>query len=211
MINFVFWWFLKIAYASPADAGLAPASEVARDPVKFVGSIYQIALIIGGFLAFAAIVYGAVRYTLAAGNPSGQTEGRDWIRDAVLGLLLLLGVYLILNIINPNLTVLKLPALDDIKPGNQLVNINIDGGSLENCENVKTCGGGPNQSCPGTCSDGQVCAPFGGRRRCVRAGSAVLCSNKQPQGGCADPRARCINVPIGTVGGLVDNYKCVVK
>ncbi len=110
------------------DVNISGNQATARDPVKFVANIYEIALMIGAFLAFAAIVFGGIKYTLAAGNPSGQTEGRDWITQAILGLLLLLSVYLILYIINPNLTVLKLPSLDDIKPGNNLVNLQGGGG-----------------------------------------------------------------------------------
>ena len=38
---------------------------------------------IGGLLAFGAIVFGAIKYTLAAGKPSGPHEGEEWIKQAL--------------------------------------------------------------------------------------------------------------------------------
>jgi hypothetical protein len=78
-------------------------------PGGFVNDFYRFSLMIGGILAFGAIVYGGIRYIFAAGNPSGQSEGKEWIKGALWGLLLLAGAYLILNVINPNLTKLALP------------------------------------------------------------------------------------------------------
>jgi hypothetical protein len=85
-----------------------PGMTAAGSPSEFVDSFYKFSLMISGVLAFGAIVYGGVKYTLAAGNPSGQSEGKDWIKGALTGLLLLIGAYTILNIINPDLTKLAL-------------------------------------------------------------------------------------------------------
>jgi Type IV secretion system pilin len=86
-----------------------------ENPAAIVSTIYNIALMAGGVLAFGAIVFGAIRYTVAAGNPTGQHEARDQITQALLGLLLLFGCYLILKTINPQLVGnLNLPVLDPI-------------------------------------------------------------------------------------------------
>ncbi len=66
------------------------------NPGQFVVDIYNIALLLGGFLAFGAIVYGAILYSVAAGNPSEQSEAKEWITQALVGLLLLFGAYLVL-------------------------------------------------------------------------------------------------------------------
>jgi len=89
--------------SSPTAAGCNPGN--------YINGFYQFALMIGGLLAFGAVVFGGVKYITAAGNPSGQSEGKAWIESALLGLLLLVGAYLILNTINPNLTHLDLPTL----------------------------------------------------------------------------------------------------
>jgi hypothetical protein len=79
------------------------------DPAAYINDFYKFALLVGGILAFGSVVYGGIRYMTSVGNPSGQHEAREWIESALLGLLLLAGAYLILSIINPNLTRLALP------------------------------------------------------------------------------------------------------
>ena len=66
------------------------------------------------FLAVGVIVWAGLRYTLAAGNPSTQSDAKDQILQAILGLILLFGAYLILYTINPNLVNLKLKTLDSV-------------------------------------------------------------------------------------------------
>lgn len=87
------------------------------NPAGFINDFYTFALLVGGILAFGAVVYGGVLYMTSAGNPSGQHEGREWIESALLGLLLLAGAWLILNIVNPNLTKLQLPSLPSTPAG----------------------------------------------------------------------------------------------
>jgi hypothetical protein len=72
-------------------------------------NVYNFALMLGGILAFGMIVFGAVKYTMSGGNPSGQSDARDVITQALLGLLLLMGAFIVLNLINPELTRLNLP------------------------------------------------------------------------------------------------------
>ena len=83
----------------------------AGGPGAFVANFYQFALVIGGILAFGVIVYGGIRYMTSAGNPSGQSDAKEWIEAALLGLLLLAGAYFILSVINPQLLNLNLPGL----------------------------------------------------------------------------------------------------
>ena len=98
---------------SPAIPGMAPVAA-STPPGAFVRGFYQFALMIGGVLAFGAIVYGGVLYAASVGNPSKQSEGKEWIKSALLGLLLLAGAYLILYTINPNLVNLSLPTLQTV-------------------------------------------------------------------------------------------------
>jgi hypothetical protein len=90
-----------------------PNAYPTSSPGGFVANFYQFALMISGVLAFGAVVYGGVKYISSAGNPSAQTDGKDWIEAALLGLLLLAGAYLVLNVINPDLT--NLNALTQIQ------------------------------------------------------------------------------------------------
>src|SRR3989338_225641 len=82
--------------------------------IGWIQNFYQFSLIAGVFLAVGVIVWAGLRYALAAGNPSGQSDARDQILQALLGLILLFGAYLILFTINPNLINLSLPTLRSV-------------------------------------------------------------------------------------------------
>ena len=90
---------------------MTTAVTTSTPPGAFVSGFYTFALMIGGVLAFGAIVWGGVLYAASAGNPGKQSDGKEWIKSALLGLLLLAGAYLILYTINPNLVNLSLPTL----------------------------------------------------------------------------------------------------
>jgi Type IV secretion system pilin len=105
--------FLAHAQISLSIPGTNQTSQ-STSPVGFIDNFYQFALAIGGLLAFGAIVYGGIKYLTSAGNPSSQSEGKEWIYSALLGLLLLAGAYLILDTINPALVTLSLPVLGGV-------------------------------------------------------------------------------------------------
>jgi hypothetical protein len=100
--------------AATINTNIPGVSSSDANPCSTIFGFYTFALMIGGILAFVAITYGGVRYTLAAGNPSGQSEGKEWVKGALYGLLLLVGAYLILNVVNPQITTCGLPGLQQI-------------------------------------------------------------------------------------------------
>lgn len=85
------------------------ANSSSTSPGAFIANLYQFALMAGGALAFAVVLYGGIKYMTSSGNPSGQSDAKEWIEAALLGLLLLLGAYFILSVINPQLLNLNLP------------------------------------------------------------------------------------------------------
>jgi hypothetical protein len=101
----------------PFVPGIVPISgDQGQGPAGLVANLYTYAFLIAGFLAFAMIVYGGVRYTFSAGNHSAQSDAKDAIKQALLGLGLLFVAYMILRTINPDLTNLRLPTLDKYVP-----------------------------------------------------------------------------------------------
>lgn len=80
-----------------------------------VANIYRFALLIGGFLAFGSIVWGLVARFANPGSVSAQEDSTDRIKQAFLGLLLLLGCYIVLSLVNPDLTKLNFPTLERLK------------------------------------------------------------------------------------------------
>jgi hypothetical protein len=99
---------------SPSIPGMTTAATTSTSPGVFVNGFYLFALMIGGVLAFGAVVYGGILYAISAGNSGKQSEGKEWIKSAIYGLLLLAGAYLVLYTINPNLVSLSLPTLSAI-------------------------------------------------------------------------------------------------
>ena len=111
---------VTISLSLPATGGTNPCSTPTAqgcNPTSYINNFYTFTLLIGGLVAFGAIVFGGVKYMTSAGNPSSQSEGKAWIESALLGLLLLAGAYLILNTVNPNLTQLNLPTLQPLQTG----------------------------------------------------------------------------------------------
>src|SRR5689334_11994729 len=97
-------WFLTLAHAATSTTGgtnSINAITKTGDLAEIVKNLYDFSILTGGLLAFAVILYGAVKYTLQAGNPSALDDAKEWILQAFLGLLLLLGAWLVLNTINP--------------------------------------------------------------------------------------------------------------
>ncbi len=80
-----------------------PGTNPPTNLIGVVGNLYQFALLTAGLLAFGAITYGGLTYILSAGNPEKQSIGKDHITQALLGLVLLLGAGILLNLINPQI------------------------------------------------------------------------------------------------------------
>ncbi len=76
-----------------------------------VAGFYTFALLFSGILAFGAIVFGGIKYATGRGNPTAESEGKSWITNALLGLLLLAGAYIVLQTINPQIVTLNNPVL----------------------------------------------------------------------------------------------------
>jgi len=76
-----------------------------------VAWFYTLIVGISGLAAFVMIVWGGVQWMTSAGNPTKTSDAKDKIQKALLGLLLILASFLILQVINPELTFLTEPSL----------------------------------------------------------------------------------------------------
>lgn len=95
---------------------LPGAPDINCDPGKceqglddVVAWLYVLIVTISGLAAFVMIVWGGVQWMTSAGNPTKTSDAKDRIQKALLGLLLVLASFLILQVINPDLTLLRLP------------------------------------------------------------------------------------------------------
>jgi hypothetical protein len=73
----------------------------------YISTIYNFALSIVGILATVAIIFAGSNWAMAAGNESIITSAKETIFGALIGLIIVVGSYTILNFINPQLVSLK--------------------------------------------------------------------------------------------------------
>ena len=73
---------------------------------QIVAWFYYFIIGVAGLAAFVMLVTGGVKYLTSAGNPSAIGDAKDRIKSALLGLLIILMSWLILQVINPDLIIL---------------------------------------------------------------------------------------------------------
>jgi hypothetical protein len=142
---------------SPLDPNFTLTDQsTLTDLVRY---FYEWGISIGGLAVLISLLIGGFLYLTSVGNPTRMAEAKDRIFSAVIGLVLLFSIYLILNTINPELTVLTTPTVSS--PSSALSTA---------CDTKETDCPGPTCDCP----DGQVCkndpAPGDG----VKGGTCLL-------------------------------------
>jgi len=70
---------------------------------EYVKYVLQISLIIAAVSSLAVLIYGGFVFLTSAGSPIAQNEGKKWLFGGILGLIIMLSSYVILNTINPEL------------------------------------------------------------------------------------------------------------
>lgn len=77
-----------------------------------VSQIYLWSLGLSALLAVAMSVFGGYLVMTARGNAQQATNGKSYIYSSLVGMLLLIGAFVILNTINPDLTNFSTPEID---------------------------------------------------------------------------------------------------
>ena len=75
---------------------------------EYIKYIFNLALLIGGLIAFGALVSGGFRYMSSVGSPATMDDAKNQITAGILGLIILLSSYLVLTTVNPQLVILKI-------------------------------------------------------------------------------------------------------
>jgi len=82
----------------------------------YVQYIYYAVIGISGIIALVMLIGAGTKYIMSAGNPEKMKDAREQIKAAIFGLIILFASYLIINIINPELTILRLTPTDPSLP-----------------------------------------------------------------------------------------------
>lgn len=85
--------------------------EESTDINEIVAWLYYFIISISGLSAFIMLVRGGFMWMSSAGNQGTLTEAKDIITSAILGLIIVLASFLILQVINPELTILNIKPL----------------------------------------------------------------------------------------------------
>ena len=97
---------LEVQY--PEIGGIRPEDTTIPLP-NFVKYIFNFFIGIAGLITFSLLVSAGVRYLTSAGNPATMRDAQKQIFAAIFGLFILLGSFLLLTTINPQLVLLKIP------------------------------------------------------------------------------------------------------
>lgn len=93
---------------------LGSVSKVS-DLGNYISVAYNVLLGIGTTIAIVSLMVGGFQYVLGAGAPEQMTKAKGRMRNAVYGLVLLFGAYVILFTVNPQLVKLEAPQLRETK------------------------------------------------------------------------------------------------
>jgi hypothetical protein len=89
---------------SPLEQGVSNAGVgVVSDVSQYIGRIYYFAIGIVGLVAAVMMIIGGFQYLTSAGDTAKIGAAKKRITDAIIGLVLMLGSYALLNTINPAL------------------------------------------------------------------------------------------------------------
>lgn len=81
------------------------ATAAGQDLANCINKMYRFAIAFGAIaVVFFLVVAG---YTYITGGESGKEKGKAILRNALIGLAMLLGTYLLLGFVNPQLTIFK--------------------------------------------------------------------------------------------------------
>lgn len=89
--------------------------DLSKDFPSYVMAIYKFSIWTVGIAALLMVTIGGFMYFTAAGNTSNLGKAKTVITDALLGVVLALTAWLLLNTINPDLTRIDLSSLESIK------------------------------------------------------------------------------------------------
>jgi len=131
-----------------SDAALSRSGANISFSTNWIGEydmgVYNFGIAIIGILAVLAIAIGGVMWIMSFGNPGRVGEAKEWITGAILGLVLALGSYILLNTINADLVRMRPIQLGYVPPKTET----IDGISITEGGSDSTAGiGGTVRDC----------------------------------------------------------------
>lgn len=126
---------IALAADNPSDNGyklLEPLNGVTTVSSEgsgfsaYLQTIINIAIQFVGVVSVIMLIWGGLEYVLSSVSEAAKKDAKDRITNSILGLIIALSGYLILNTINPNLTSLTLPPVQNPSKGATTASNGID-------------------------------------------------------------------------------------
>lgn len=133
------FWTIGVSFAYAAEKKLLvplAGSDELPNLTTYIKDIYTWGVGAAALLAVLILVVGGFQYVLSAGNLGSTEAAKDRMKNAIFGMLILLGASLILSLVSTKLTDISLlsPAETEAKIGRAVTALNFDNLS----ESIKT-------------------------------------------------------------------------
>lgn len=185
-------------------AGVAQAINFfgkSTDATQYVKTMYLFGTAIVGAAAMAAIALAGINYMRAQGNEERVTKSKEMLAGALIGLALVMGSYVLLKTLDPQLVEFKIETVD-MKGVKQDLADKI-GGSAPSCTSDKDCTGfyidiwecnavyddfEHSKLLKTKCTNGKCLLPEGGVCGIESYGSGLQLDCDQEYGGSSNPQ-----------------------
>ncbi len=97
--------------------------EAGMELHEMIAYLYSWGVGIAGIIAFGVLIFAGVKYMTSTGDPQKIQEAMQRISSALIGLILLLSSFLILNIINPEMT--KITPIENLLHEKELATLGV--------------------------------------------------------------------------------------
>lgn len=120
---------LEIAWPTFLGISITNTSTIA-DAVNY---LFNMGVALGGIAAFLSIGWAGFQYLISPLSPSAQREAKDRIFSAIWGIVILLSSFLILQTINPDLTIVDMQSFTEIAqdaPASPVLDTSFEGSGM---------------------------------------------------------------------------------
>src|SRR3989344_3781676 len=112
--SFVFAQDRELEVDYPDIVGATTPETVSTPLPEYVRYIFNFVIVFAGIILLYALIKGGSLYLTSSGNAAHMKLAKDQISSAFLGIIILLGSYIILTTINPGLVIFKEFTLDSL-------------------------------------------------------------------------------------------------
>lgn len=102
---------LEAQYPNIEIFGLSLSITKYSSPAEYFRYFFSIGIFVSVTLAALVIIFGGIYYLVSFGKQKFTSEGKDWIKSGISGLIIIMATYLIVYTINPALIYFKIPGL----------------------------------------------------------------------------------------------------